>query len=110
MQSYQRSPAAADYHRLYNLRRWRRRARRQLLLQPLCEQCAALGVLEPATVADHIVPHNGDLHLFLMGDLQSLCGPHHSGAKQSAERAGVEYSSEVGPDGLPIDPRHPANR
>jgi len=105
-----RSPEGADYHRLYNLRRWRRRSRYQLQQQPLCQACAALGVVEPAAVADHIEPHNGDLRSFLLGELQSLCGAHHSGAKQSSERAGVSFSSEIGPDGLPIDPRHPAYR
>lgn len=108
--SYQRSPEAAEYHRWYGTRRWRRQALAQLHADPLCRLCAALDLLEPATVADHVKPHDGDPQLFWYGELQSLCAGHHSGAKQSAERAGADYSSEVGLDGLPIDPRHPANR
>lgn len=108
--TYQRSPEAADYHRWYGTRRWRRTALAQLQAEPLCRQCAAVGLLKGATVADHVLPHNGDPQLFWHSELQSLCGPHHSGAKQSAERAGVDYSTEIGLDGLPIDPRHPANR
>lgn len=108
--AYQRSPERMDSHRWYGTRRWRRRAKAQLYAEPLCVQCAAAGLLEPANVADHVLPHNGDPDLFWYGELQSLCTAHHSGAKQSAERAGVEYSSDIGADGLPTDPRHPANR
>lgn len=105
-----RSPEAENYHQWYGTRRWRRTALRQLQAEPLCVECAKSGVLEAATTADHVEPHNGDPQLFWYGQLQSLCTACHSGAKQSAERAGVHYSSEIGLDGLPIDPRHPANR
>jgi 5-methylcytosine-specific restriction enzyme A len=60
-----------------------------------------------AQVADHIVPHRGDSQLFWLGDLQSLCWSHHSGSKQVEERRG--YRDEIGSDGWPTDPRHPAN-
>ena len=69
--------------------------------------CLKQGRVVAATVADHIVPHRGDAGKFWNGDLASLCDHHHSGAKQREEIHG--YSDEVGDDGWPIDPRHPAN-
>ena len=39
---------------------------------------------------------------------QALCKSHHDGAKQSEDRRG--YSTAVGADGWPLDPRHPVNR
>lgn len=41
-----------------------------------------------ATVADHVVPHRGDVAAFWAGELQSLCTPCHSQAKQAEERSG----------------------
>ena len=60
-----------------------------------------------ATVADHVVPHNGDWNSFWTGALQSLCKPHHDGSKKEIEFQG--YCSDVGPDGWPLDNNHPAN-
>lgn len=92
----------------YQLERWRRRARLQKRLQPLCCMCAANGLAVPATIADHIEPHRGDWNKFMLGELQSLCSSCHSSRKQAFEKRG--YFPDVGDDGWPIDPRHPANR
>jgi hypothetical protein len=62
----------------------------------------------PATVADHIKPHHGDLNLFWCGELQSLCVPCHNGSKQFEEKRG--FDNTIGNDGWPLDPRHPTNR
>lgn len=70
--------------------------------------CETVGIASAATVADHVVPHYGDIDLFWNGELQSLCGSCHSSAKQSEERVG--YSSTIGVDGWPVDSRHHANR
>jgi len=70
--------------------------------------CDARGVTTAATVADHIIPHRGDLNLFWNGKLQSLCKPHHDSTKQAQERAGYMKGSAT--DGRPIDPSHPWNR
>lgn len=96
-----------DTSGLYGTQRWKRRRLAQLQREPLCAMCLADGVTRVATVADHITPHRGDPHAFFAGRLQSLCAPHHDGAKQREERRG--YSDEVGDDGWPLDPRHPAN-
>lgn len=70
--------------------------------------CRRDGIQKRATVVDHIEPHRGEVRKFWAGPFQSLCFPHHNSTKQRAERLG--YSPEIGPDGLPIDPRHPFNR
>lgn len=96
------------WHRWYKTARWARRRAAQLNAEPLCRRCARHGRTEPASVADHVTPHRGDPDLFWHGPLQSLCTHCHSGAKQSAERRG--FSTEVGADGMPIDPAHPFYR
>jgi hypothetical protein len=45
---------------------------------------------------------------FWTGKLQSLCSHCHESRKKSAEHRG--YDRTIGPDGLPIDPRHPVYR
>ena len=92
----------------YQLEIWRRRAKRQLAASPICALCWARGIVTPATVADHIIPCKGDWHALLTGKLQSLCAPCHSGEKQRIEVRG--YDKTIGPDGWPIDPRHPSYR
>jgi 5-methylcytosine-specific restriction protein A len=93
---------------LYDTARWRRLARQQLRDHPLCVMCLAQGDIEPATIADHIIPHKKDLHLFWFGELQSLCIGHHNGTKQNLEKRG--YVRDIGTDGWPIDPNHPVNK
>jgi 5-methylcytosine-specific restriction protein A len=80
------------WHSLYNSRRWQRRAKLQLREYPLCS----------------VTPHHGDHQLFYFGDLQSLCQHCHSSRKKQQETYG--YQRDVGADGWPIDPNHPANR
>ena len=41
------------------------------------------------------------------GNLESLCKSCHDSLAQSIEKRG--YSTEVGTDGWPIDPKHPQN-
>lgn len=45
-------------------RRWR--AYREFYLQahPLCSHCYSRGIITPATIVDHIIPHSGDYDLF----------------------------------------------
>lgn len=70
--------------------------------------CAESGVKTPATVCDHIERHRGNPAKFFGGPFQSLCKPCHDGRKQSQDRLG--YSTKVGADGLPTDPKHPFYR
>jgi 5-methylcytosine-specific restriction endonuclease McrA len=83
---------------------WRRKSKRQILNFPLCAICLEQGKTVKAEVADHITPHHGDLTAFLRGELQSLCRSCNS-KKQADDRRG--YSTAVGPDGQPLDKRHP---
>lgn len=89
--------------------RWQRYRKHFLAAHPLCVYCKKQNRLTPATVVDHIVPHKGDQSLFLdASNHQPLCKQHHDSAKACEEARG--YSSEVGADGWPVDPRHPSNR
>jgi 5-methylcytosine-specific restriction protein A len=97
------------YHALYKTASWQRLRSQRLLLEPLCRLCAHQGRVRAATVVDHIVPHKGDAVLFWdRHNLQSLCKPCHDKDKQAEERNG--FTSAIGADGWPTDPRHPANR
>jgi 5-methylcytosine-specific restriction enzyme A len=100
---------AAEYHGLYKRAIWLRTRKRKLQEKPLCERCEAKGFVRAANVVNHRVPHKGDLNLFLDWDnLESVCKECHDSTIQSEERLG--YSKEIGIDGWPVDPRHPAIR
>jgi len=107
-----RSPEAKAYRSLYANAAWRKRRAAQLAREPLCAFCLKEGRTTAATVADHVVRHNGDRTLFFEGALQSLCDAApwrcHSSRKQSIEIHG--YDGAVGLDGWPSDPLHPANK
>lgn len=69
--------------------RWRKARKRFLSLNPLCVHCKAEGVIVPATVVDHIVPHKGDKELFWdESNWQALCEHHHN-AKTAKEDMGA---------------------
>ena len=71
---------SAAWHHLYTNPRfgWKRRRDAQLAREPFCRECAKHGLRVQATDADHVVPHRGNLDLFLRGELQSLCHSCHS--------------------------------
>jgi hypothetical protein len=92
----------------YGLQRWRNRSTLQLREHPLCKLCLDRGRVTRARIADHIIPHKGDWNAFVTGALQSLCHDCHNSTKRTQETRG--YSPEIGPDGWPVDPRHPAYR
>jgi len=95
----------AEIDRWYHRKRWKTRAAHQLKIEPLCRICKERGKIEPACVVDHVERHNGDLVKFVFGDVQSLCIDCHNRTKQQIEVLG--YSRDIGPDGFPIDRRHP---
>ena len=58
--------------------KWRTARARFLQLNPLCVKCMEHGILSPATVVDHIVPHRGDQQLFWdEKNWQPLCKDCH---------------------------------
>lgn len=69
--------------RLYHLAEWRDpiiglRAM-HIAKEPMCRECKGYGVRRPGTQVDHIIPHEGNMALFLdPSNLQSLCDTHHS--------------------------------
>ena len=101
------NPEAQPWRTWYTLQRWRRRAKHQLRLEPLCALCLKRGLVTPATIADHDPPHRGNWNAFRLGPLQSLCADCHN-KKWADDFHG--YSSAIGDDGFPIDPRHPFNQ
>jgi 5-methylcytosine-specific restriction enzyme A len=88
---FARRRAANPLRALYNTARWQA-VRWQVLVDALFT-CARCGRLERDTsrlVADHKVPHRGDLALFWdRGNLQCLCKPCHDRDKQRDERRGM---------------------
>jgi 5-methylcytosine-specific restriction endonuclease McrA len=103
-----RDAGAKAWHHFYTTRYWLRRRQLQLTAHPLCKFCADRGAVVRATVVDHVKPHRGDWNLFVLGEVQSLCASCHDRCKRFIETRG--HSIEVGDDGWPIDPNHPANR
>lgn len=102
MPKRQTTPWVNDPRSWYQLERWRRIRRLHLKHNPLCSMCAAKGQATAATVADHIVPHEGNWNEFLIGKLQSLCGHHHNSDKRFEDLNGFKRPT-FGPDGWPIE-------
>lgn len=104
-----RSAEAAEYRKLYKTAQWQALRAQRLGLEPLCRCCAAKGLVVPASVADHIKPHRGDIALFFdINNTQSLCAPCHDIDKGHIEAHG--FSKAIGADGYPTDPKHPMHR
>lgn len=104
-----RSLEALEYRKLYKRKRWLDIRAIQLGRQPLCEWCLERGEVVAATECHHDNPKQKfDPSTFHDGPFTSLCKACHDGRAQSIEVRG--YSKEIGPDGWPIDPSHPANR
>jgi 5-methylcytosine-specific restriction enzyme A len=65
--------------------RWRRARAAFLAQHPLCAACQAQGLVVPATVVDHVVPHRGDQKLFWdEANWAPACKPCHD-AKTARE-------------------------
>jgi 5-methylcytosine-specific restriction protein A len=93
--------------RLYG-RQWQKARAGFLAAHPLCRMCSEAGVIKPANVVDHIIPHRGDERLFWdRSNWQPLCAWHHNSEKAKIEIRG--YSRRIGEDGWPLDPHHPTN-
>ena len=57
---------------------WRKARKAFLSRHPRCAECLKNGVLTPATVVDHIIPHRGDPHLMWdESNWQALCKSCH---------------------------------
>lgn len=60
--------------------KWRKARNDYLIKHPFCVECDKVGVINAATVVDHIIPHKGDKQLFWdsKSNWQSLCEMHHN--------------------------------
>lgn len=93
------------WRHLYNSKAWHRLRTKQLMAEPLCAYCQALGRVTAAQVVDHKTPHKGDAELFHDPDnLQSLCKTCHDSAKQRQEKSGHLVGCDA--SGIPVDPGH----
>ena len=100
--------------RLYDDVRWRKARAQFLRAHPLCRMCDARGIVEAASVVDHVVPHRGDYALFWdRSNWQALCASCHSARKQMLETPGKVHphaSWTSGGGRAPIDEASPINR
>jgi 5-methylcytosine-specific restriction endonuclease McrA len=72
----------------YNYR-WQRARLAFLRAHPLCRMCAERGIVQAATVVDHIQAHEGDALLFWdSSNWQALCAVCHNSRKQMLEQPG----------------------
>ena len=69
---------------------------------PLCIGCKAVGLIKPAKITDHIIPHKGDAKLFWdENNWQSCCQWHHDSVKARLEN---RYEcAEIAADALRLD-------
>lgn len=106
---YQRSPEADLYRSFYKTARWRKMRDQQLQREPLCTRPVHGDQVVSATIANHRIPHRGDLRLFFdPTNLQSTCKPCHDAAVQRSEARGFDVGVDAG--GRPIASDHPWNR
>lgn len=80
-------------------RRWKAFRDAFIAMHPLCVACEAAGLIVPAAVVDHIVPHGGDMGLFWQdGNHQSLCKVCHDRKTATEDggfgRGGVNWHPE----------------
>lgn len=106
---YDRDRAGKPGRNWYKLKAWTLSRMAQLTKQPWCERCLNRNVETPATVVNHRKAHKGDWKLFIDPDNhESVCEHCHNSEIQSEEMNG--FTKELGADGWPIDPNHPANK
>lgn len=99
----------------YTTARWRRLRASALQLNPLCQDCRAMGLTVMADAVDHVHPisQGGDPFPPLEG-LRCLCTPCHSAKTARGPEAGAARTTRprlprkgCDANGNPLDPRHP---
>jgi len=103
--------------------RWRRASAHYLEGHPFCVRCEEAGLVTPATVTDHAIPHRGDDRLFWnAANWQPLCklchdrktatedggfggrAVEHARAPDDLDAAYLEYCASAGGEALQGDP------
>lgn len=93
---------------MYKTKVWRQLREAQLQRQPLCGRCNKRGLVEPANVVNHVIPHKGEENLFRdPANLESVCKHCHDSRIHSQELRGYTYNVESDANGMPLDPSHP---
>ncbi len=65
---------------------WDKASKAFIASHPVCLGCEAIGLVEPATLTDHVEPHNGDrLKFWCEANWQPSCKWHHDAIKQQLE-------------------------
>lgn len=74
----------ANYNRLIQAKRWKELRKRKLTDNPLCEDCMAAGLIEPATEVHHVQPAENArsveemaMLMYDYNNLKSLCHACH---------------------------------
>lgn len=71
--------------------RWKKARAWFLRRHPWCARCKEKGILTPATVVDHIIPHRGNPELFWdVSNWQPLCKKCHDHKTMTDDR-NIEY-------------------
>lgn len=84
---------------------WAKIRKKHLALEPDCRMCMEYGEVKTAVVVDHIIPHRGDIDLFLdPSNLQSLCIVCHNVIKRKVELTGGNFGCDI--NGWPLGPDH----
>jgi hypothetical protein len=103
-----------EWQHLYKSARWRRLREAAIVAAGgCCEWCGVFLTVgnrsDRSAAVHHRTAHKGDLFLFHDPDnLIVTCRRCHNTVGGDHDRLG--YSTAVGPDGFPTDPRHPFNR
>lgn len=83
-----------DHTAMYNYQ-WKKIRSRYLKENPLCVYCMKEGIVEPATVVDHIKAHKGDKDVFWdFMNWQALCKSCHD-TKTSTEDGGFGNNTKI---------------
>ena len=85
-----RRRAQKPWRNLYKTPEWAAIRQAVLAEQPLCVRCLADGIVEPATVVNHVHRHEGDVTKFFGGPFEAICKPHHDRDVQREERAALD--------------------
>ena len=94
----------------YRTNRWAKISKFCLKRDKLCAQCLRDGKVEPAVLTHHTIPYreNSTPLDFWRGPFEVLCFSCHEVIHGRAKSR--EYISDIGADGWPLDPTHPANQ
>ena len=100
----ERKRRATGDQSFYNKRAWRKTSRLYRQQNPLCEVCTSIGLLEPATLTDHIIGRQFGGADYTPRNLMAMCDSHHN-SKSIKERYGLFLDTVETTTGLV-----PANR